>query len=885
MDKEKYKNAMYQYLATCNVYVNRPQNISCILPGHGSADKHPSMKVTSSGFSCFKCSESGDVYDLAGLLHGTSDFKQQFNIVETALKVGGGFTPKEYIEEKPKEMDIKAQGTVNIYLSSIRDNYADKINEFASFRGYSSDFAEYLLWWPGYQTAKNALNYEVLSAAHIYSKSWSNPGIVCRYETGWKLMYIKDGKTKKMASGVSRAFPFPDLTEDNHVMLVEAELCAIACRANLINAVSIGGTSGFKSTDAVRLKGYEKIYICMDGDEAGKKAQAKIYDSLKKAGCKNIKIVSLNPEIGNDPDEYIKSGHVEDLRIAMDYEDEKKDILPFDPLGFDSEAYHYRSGRTGIIHSIGKNQFDKKHLMPIADYWWFVETYGDDDGKVSWDIVANEVMKMAERKGTYSKKNIRGRGVWNDDDKNIIFDGEYIYENGTRYEMLKYKSKFCYERMERIDFFPKSDNFNLRVINSFIRPLKSSHPGQLKYMLGWCAIAPLCGVLNWRPHIWVHGLSGSGKTTVMEDIASQLLKGVSIEATGKSTEAGIRQKIANDARPVIVDDVKKNGADDHVKIEKLLDFMRTTSSDTEATTLMGTAGQKAIERSTKTMFMLSSVSEQADATEDKNRITPIEMIKEGNMTKKNYNKLVRGIKKWMRKGLNKYFIKSVMENMNTIIENIDIFEEVLSEKLHNSRDADQLAPMVAGYFHIMHEGKKATEKEAYDFIEQFDYMDQSARTDIKEHDRMFSQLMIQRVKFHNGEFTEDRTIASLIEDVIRKKEADLANDPWETCGEHTLLRDYGFRYGYGSDHENDLLIAGSHQRIKDELKKINLDKNYSTALKSHRLFNGFTKSIRVTQGDDPKRCLSFDVMKVLGPDADEVFDAVYNCESTDEITF
>jgi len=569
--------------------------------------------------------------------------------------------------------------------------------------------------------------------------------------------------------------------------------------------------------------------------------------------------------------------------------EEMKEGLPFDPLGFDGDTYYFRSGRTGIIHEIGKNQFDQKHLLPLTRYMWFYDSYGVENEKtgkimIPWSIVADDLMHKCEKKGTYSKKNVRGRGVWKDDEKIIVFDGEYIYENGTKHKMLSYTSKYCYERMERIDLFPKSDEFDLREIDNFIKPLKSSHPGQLKYLVGWCVIAPLCGVLYWRPHLWVHGLSGSGKTTVMEHIASQLLKGISIEATGKSTEAGIRQKVGNDARCVIVDDVKKNGADDHTKIEKLLDFMRTTSSDTEATTLMGSASQKVIERSTKTIFMLSSVNEQADATEDKNRITPVEMVKKDNMPKAKYNEHVRGIKKKMRAGMNKYFIKSVMTNVSTIMQNIDVFEEVLSVVVDSSRDADQLAPLIAGYYHIMNEGKIVNKTEAAKFIKQFDHNQQSARTEVKEHDKMFTALMIKRIRFSDPTgFTSERTVASLLETVMEKYRT--KDEHWESCAEHKILREYGFRYNY-KNHEEKLLIVCSHQRVKEELAKINLDRNYSTTLKTHALFNDFATSVRVTPGDDPKRCLIFDIHKLLGPEADEHFDEKYLSDNQiDKIPF
>ena len=30
-------------------------------------------------------------------------------------------------------------------------------------------------------------------------------------------------------------------------------------------------------------------------------------------------------------------------------------------------------------------------------------------------------------------------------------------------------------------------------------------------LAGWVALAPICGALDWRPHIWLTGGAGTGK--------------------------------------------------------------------------------------------------------------------------------------------------------------------------------------------------------------------------------------------------------------------------------------------------------------------------------------------------------------------------------------
>ena len=65
-------------------------------------------------------------------------------------------------------------------------------------------------------------------------------------------------------------------------------------------------------------------------------------------------------------------------------------------------------------------------------------------------------------------------------------------------------------------------------------------PASAHFLLGWLVLAPVCGALNWRPHIWLTGGAGTGKTTILKLFIRPLLGGVVQSATGGTTEAGLR---------------------------------------------------------------------------------------------------------------------------------------------------------------------------------------------------------------------------------------------------------------------------------------------------------------------------------------------------------
>src|SRR3546814_3722369 len=81
------------------------------------------------------------------------------------------------------------------------------------------------------------------------------------------------------------------------------------------------------------------------------------------------------------------------------------------------------------------------------------------------------------------------------------------------------------------------------------------------------AIAVICGALNWRPHVWLTGSSGSGKSWLLDNVIRPLIGAIAVYCQSNSTEAGIRQTLATDARPVLFDEAESEDAKAQVRIQ------------------------------------------------------------------------------------------------------------------------------------------------------------------------------------------------------------------------------------------------------------------------------------------------------------------------------
>src|SRR3546814_5949145 len=94
---------------------------------------------------------------------------------------------------------------------------------------------------------------------------------------------------------------------------------------------------------------------------------------------------------------------------------------------------------------------------------------------------------------------------------------------------------------------PLSDEEASRIIDICCR-LRWEKPYGGWLLAGWIAIAVICGALNWRPHVWLTGSSGSGKSWLLDNVIRPLIGAIAVYCQSNSTEAGIRQTLATDRK-------------------------------------------------------------------------------------------------------------------------------------------------------------------------------------------------------------------------------------------------------------------------------------------------------------------------------------------------
>lgn len=228
------------------------------------------------------------------------------------------------------------------------------------------------------------------------------------------------------------------------------------------------------------------------------------------------------------------------------------------------------------------------------------------------------LIAAARKKGPFQPDRVRGRGVWREGDRIIVNLGQPV--ESTRHLYL------CFMPIDIVD----GGSFDTARLLRLLQAFNWRDPKDAMLMLGWLALAPICGALSWRTHLFVYGPARSGKTT-LHHIAATLLEPVAVKADGQSSEAGIRQALGPDSLPVMLDEFE---SDHHAqRLQAVLRLARSASS-ANTPVLRGTPEGKAMQFSLRTTFFFAAINPRGMTPADQSRIVMLELLMHDNSSEK-----------------------------------------------------------------------------------------------------------------------------------------------------------------------------------------------------------------------------------------------------------
>lgn len=797
-------------------------------------EKNPSFTVDKRGFyKCFGCGESGDAADFV-MKFDDVDFPAALKKIQ-AENNNTLITPTKYIEPPldPQIIPVPVNAPAPTFVHS-RYGVPTKI-------------------WNYYNDKSQIIGY------------------VCRFEPEGEKKQILPLTFRARGGWTWKGFDNPRPLYNLHLLcannltttiIVEGEKTADAVSRHINGAnvtTWIGGTNAVDKTNWEPLKNTQKAILWPDNDyshmygekhalkgqvkpwheQPGNKAMLEVAEILIKMGVQ-VSWIQVNTEFpcgwdaadkewtGNELRQYILAnrGEIPKIIIEPEIKPETKPLpdTPFRALGFkkegDSPRFCFFAGSSKTVITLSATAMTKQNLLNLAplNYWENYYPAGRNArNSFNVDSASEYLINSCLNKGIFSDSKIRGRGSWIDNYRTVLHSGDRLIVDGVEISLHKIESRYVYEQGEPLDFSVSDplDTYSSQKLIEMIKLVSWSRKINSYLLAGWCVIAPVCGALKWRPHIWITGPAGTGKSWILKEIIRTLLGESAVAVQADTTAPGLRALLGNDALPVVFDEAEGEHQAAQDRIRSAIELMRAASADDGGVIAKGSAGGgRANTTKIRSMFCFSSIVPQASMQADKRRITSLELKKDP--IKDNRERSFEQLVNLHAELINDDFVRGLhartIKLLPTIVYNSDVFNKAAAAILGEKSYGDQLGPMLAGAYSLYSEDK-VTYEFAKDWIPQHDWSEESSLESNRDELRLFSHLMEQIVEVEGEAGRYKRSIGELCQ-ISRNTSISLGLVLVNSAQADSCLRRIGIKVEF-----DRIVISNSHDGVKRLLFK------------------------------------------------------------------
>lgn len=489
------------------------------------------------------------------------------------------------------------------------------------------------------------------------------------------------------------------------------------------------------------------------------------------------------------------------------------------PLGFDKGRYYFFPRATGQIMDFSATDLGRQqNLFQLAPLRFWLETYAPEESmsKIA-GMASAELIDACHRRGIYKIGDARGVGVWRDKGGSLLVNcGDVIVGEGVRCHPSEFKGDYVYEAGKRVinmDVEPL-DAHSASKFRDICRTLTWRRKQSGDLMAGWCVIAAAGGCLSWRPHIFITGRKGSGKSTAMEKIVMGALDRIAIKRDGGTTEAGIRKAIGLSSSPFIMDEAEAESGARRAQMKAILEYFRNASSGA----VVENAYDTYVARSAACFGAINPFIEQGA---DADRWSILELVPNtGKDRDAHYKQLLRDISETITRDFPDRLLARTVANLDVLLDNISVFVDVFSEKLGSKRAGDQIGTLIAGSYSLT-SSKRVTHEFVEEWVARQDWDWQELQGGADDADTLLTYIMSSRVRYDHNE---------------RQYESNIGEMVWRAVHHDAIGHDAALK-GLASVgvkiEDGRLIVSNSAPRMRDILKDTPWCANWHRALSDY----------------------------------------------------
>jgi putative DNA primase/helicase len=504
---------------------------------------------------------------------------------------------------------------------------------------------------------------------------------------------------------------------------------------------------------------------------------------------------------------------------------------PFRILGLCEGEAHFID-EWGFYQHYKLEALSKGKLNNLANLNYWRSEYPAGRNGCAWDDAIDYVVCASKIK-EFDTKRLKGRGAWRSGDKICYNDGKKLYGEPDKNNI--------YLKDSRVDIGLDSKPASLELLSE-IRDILFDLSFQTKTdavrTMGWAALAPFCGALEYRPTLLMTGESGHGKSKVQTLFIQKITDFIYADMR-TSSEAGIRRKIGKDSKSVFFDEGGKENDKMKLNFDSIMSFIRSNySEDSPDGYKANMNGEGYVSYKMSSMFGLATTDPTIENVQDENRILRVHFVKPKH-TVEQWDKIEARLKEILSPE-NCNSIRSLTWSRLNII--MDLAKKISNQaKAITNRDirsskADML--LASAYMVVWCNTTEPTEDQITDMLEKY-YMYQPIEENRSEVEEYISRILDEVIEVLHESSREKVTI---LEALIRVDRGTIENEngQFETFdGKKKMatiraLQNYGVKH-----HHKGVHFANDNHLIK---KITGLGKGYEKLFARHK---GYVKH------DDP----------------------------------